>query len=100
MSDKIRVIFFKDGDRWCAQCLEYDIGAQAADLDEVRRRFDMALSLERKTSIELCGEPFGGIDPAPAHFHEMWEKRSREFQAESSVKHDGDSVSAQFALCA
>ena len=100
MADKIRVIFFKDGDLWCAQCLEYDIGAQAADLDTVRRRFDMALSIERKTSIELCGKPYAGIDPAPEHFHEMWEKRSREFQSESLVRHDGNSVPAHFALCA
>jgi predicted urease superfamily metal-dependent hydrolase len=100
MPENIRVIFFKDGDLWCAQCLEFDIGAQGPDLDTARRRFKLALSIERKTSIELHGEAYAGIGEAPAHFHEMWEKRSREFETESSMKEDGHSVEAQVALYA
>ncbi len=36
-SDGIRAVIFQDGDLWVAQCLEYDIGAQAFDVDTVRR---------------------------------------------------------------
>jgi hypothetical protein len=96
----IRALFFKDGDLWVGQCLEFDIGAQARDLDTARSRLRMAIEIERKTSIEINGAPFKGIDPAPAYFHDMWEKRSREFGAESSLLKNGDSVTVDYALCA
>ena len=96
----IRAVFFKDGDLWAGQCLEFDIGVQARDLDTARSRLKMAIEIERKTSIEINGEAFKGIDPAPAYFHEMWEKRSREFGAGSSALTNGDSVTIDYALCA
>jgi hypothetical protein len=80
----IRALFFKQADHWIGQCLEYDIGAQASDLDTARSRLRMALDLEKETSLELTGEAFKGIAPAPEYFHAMWEKRSREPQRAAS----------------
>jgi hypothetical protein len=98
---KIRVIAFKDGDQWVAQCLEYDIAAQAADLETVHARLMMALDAERAESMRLHDKPFAGIDPAPQHFLDMWSRRSGVFNPRrpSDLKADG-CVALDMALCA
>src|SRR5258708_2272560 len=100
-SDRIRVITFKDGEMWVAQCLEYDISAQAADLDTLHDRLLITLDADRGESIKRHGRPFAGIDPAPRHFHEMWEKRSGVFNPRrpSRLPTDGH-VNLDMALCA
>ncbi|MBI4183216.1 MAG: hypothetical protein HY521_04375 [Proteobacteria bacterium] len=70
----LRVVAYKEGDTWVAQCLEYDIGAQAPDLDELWVRFSIAFEAEKTESSERHGEPFAGIAPAPTEFKEMWER--------------------------
>lgn len=97
---QIRVVVFRDGASWVAQCLEYDIGAQAADLDDLSARLQLALTVEHRTSVELHGTPFAGIAAAPEYFHEMWEKRSRTFTSESSVRPNGANVMVDLALVA
>jgi hypothetical protein len=67
-----RVIVFKDGDHFVAQCLEYDICAYAKDEESVKRRFVSIFGFERNLSIERNGSPFAGIDPAPKKFHDLW----------------------------
>lgn len=73
----IRVIVFQDGELWVAQCLEYDIGAQADDIDTLNDRLMVVLKAEFKESMERHKEPFAGIDPAPKRFQLMWERRTR-----------------------
>ena len=73
----IRVLLARDGDQWVAQCLEYDIGTQAPDLDQLRKRLMVALEAERQESVRRHGAPFAGIGPAPAIFHEQWEKHAQ-----------------------
>ena len=73
----IRVVVFRDGDVWVAQCLEYDIGAQASDIDTLNERLKAVLKAELKESHERNGEPFAGIGPAPQRFQQMWEHRVR-----------------------
>lgn len=68
----IRVLIAKEGDYWVGQCLEYDIGAQARDLSELRRRLMTAIETEKQESVRRHGRPFGGIAPAPSYFHERW----------------------------
>ena len=74
--EMIRVIIFREGDFWVAQCLEYDIGTQAKDLDELQAQFELTFRVELKESVERNGEAFKGIPPAPPHFHKMWENRA------------------------
>jgi hypothetical protein len=93
----IRAVFFKEADHWVGQCLEYDIGAQASDLDTARSRLKAAIDVERKISLELTGEAFKGIDPAPQYFQDMWERRSRTFEAPPT---ENESVIVDYALCA
>ena len=64
-------------DCWVAQCLEHDIGAQAPDIDTLNVRLGVVLNAELNESLERHGKPFAGIDPAPARFHLMWERRAR-----------------------
>jgi len=71
----IRVLLAREGEYWVAQCLEYDVGAQARNLDELRKRFIVALEEERQESIRRHGKPFAGIGPAPAYFHRLWDQR-------------------------
>lgn len=86
MSDAIRVILFHDCDLWAAQCLEYDIGAQAPDLGTLCARLSAALEMELSESLGQKGAPFEGIDPAPQRFHDMWERRSRSFAPGSGIE--------------
>jgi len=91
----MRVVVFKEENLWVAQALEHDICAQAADLKTVRARLQMTVSLERAYSASSGKEPFEGIEAAPKHFHDLWQKSS-EFTDSSSDDDDG----IEMALCA
>lgn len=97
-NDVIRIIAFREGDCWIAQCLEYDICAQAPDLDELSARIDATIDAERAYSVSQDKKPFEGIGPAPEHFVEMWERRSKKFT--SPVSSGGDAARVELALCA
>ena len=73
----IRVVVFKDDDVWVAQCLEYDIGVQADDIDTLNARLNAVLKAELKESVERHKTPLTGIPKAPQRFHTMWEHRAR-----------------------
>jgi hypothetical protein len=90
----VRAIIFQDGNLWVAQCLEYDIGAQARDPETVRLLLEAAIEIERRTSIEVHGREFAGIDPAPARYFNMWESQSR------ALRPNSDTLSVNLALCA
>jgi hypothetical protein len=76
----IRVVVFQDGDMWVAQCLEYDIGAQADDIDTLNERLNVVLKSELKESLARGNAPFAGISPAPQRFQNMWEHRVRSIE--------------------
>lgn len=87
-STTIRVVIFKDGEHWVAQCLEYDIAAQATDLDTLRSRLLVAVEAEAQASREFTGAEFGGIGEAPQAYRDLWNKASR-FRNESALQRDG-----------
>lgn len=98
---EIRAIVFKDGDHWVAQCLEYDIGAQAPDLDTLQKRLSAVLSAEFDASVNTSGTPFGGIEPAPDFFQNLWETRSGKLTSENpSLIEAKNGISLDLALCA
>jgi len=96
--ETLRVVVFKDGHQWCAQCLEYDIGAESEDLDDLPTRFLLTLEADLSESVRVHGEPFAGIDPAPEYFHKKWEKRSKEFMPAQMPPIDH--LNLDMALCA
>lgn len=94
----IRVVIFYEEGHWVAQCLEYDIGAQAADLESLEQHLNLTLMLELEESIRVHGKPFEGIDKAPQQYFDMWGKFSRnQFVPEGGT---GEDYTLQRALCA
>jgi hypothetical protein len=99
--EQIRVIIAKEGDYWVAQCLEYDIGAQARELDQLRNRLVAAMDAEYKESMRRHGKAFAGIDPAPRYFRDLWNHRSKTFIPSSpTTVQDDPSIEIEFALAA
>ena len=82
----LRIVTFKEGDIWVAQCLEHDVCVQASDLDTLRGRMEVALKAE---------SPINDLPAAPAHFFELWERKS-EFHKSGRT----DGVEYEMALCA
>ena len=97
---EIRVVIFKDGDQWVGQCLEYDIGAQAADLSTLHERLQVVLAAENKESLSRIGKPFGGIDPAPAYYHKLWERSLRMTLDSGDKKESNGTPQLQLAIAA
>jgi hypothetical protein len=82
----VRIITFKEGETWVAQCLEHDVCVQAPDLDTLRARMEVALQAE---------SPLDALPKAPDHFFELWDRKS---DFHKSGKSDG--VEYEMALCA
>lgn len=101
-TEHLRVVVMKDGDHWVAQCLEYDIGAQAPDVATLQSRLRVAMLAELMASIEINGEPFKGIPPAPEFFHNLWDSCSGRLVPKhgTSFKGDGYVAELETALCA
>jgi hypothetical protein len=88
-SQTIRVVVFKEDDKWIAQCLEHDICTVADDLDTLQCRLDVAIEAE----IDLCrseGRDLSSLPAAPEHFFSLWEKRPGQ----------SDGIDYEMALCA
>jgi hypothetical protein len=69
----IRAVLFEEGDWWCAQCLEYDITAQAHSLPELRYELERVLFAHICANVELGRQPFQGLEPAPKKFWKMYD---------------------------
>ncbi len=73
---EIRAIIYREGDVYVGQCLEYDIAAQAADLELLLDKLELTVEAEFATCEERGGEPRECISPAPNYYHDLWERRS------------------------
>jgi hypothetical protein len=93
MAQQLRVIITRAGEYVTAQGLEYDIGAQARDLDTLRKRFVATVAAEREESERRHGTPFQGIDPAPQYFYDLWEHRVKMLKPASAA-----GVDIEFAI--
>jgi hypothetical protein len=69
---KIRAILFRDGEWYSAQCLEYDIAAQAKTLEDLRYELQRVIITHIAVSIELGSKPFENLDAAPQKFWDMY----------------------------
>ena len=70
---QIRAVIFQDETLWIAQCLEYDICAQASTVEEAYYRLRLTIDAERNFSRSMKREAFDGIVQAPPHFFEKFE---------------------------
>ncbi len=69
----IQVVFFeRSPSEWVAQCLQYDIGAQADNLLELVYELQRSLVGHVVISIENGLQPFESLPPAPAEYWDKW----------------------------
>ena len=73
----IRILVFKDGDIYVAQCLEVDIAACADSVNRLRENIVGTIDAYRQETIERHGVAFQGIEPAPQEFHDMWDSANK-----------------------
>lgn len=99
--NQIRVLLSRENDYWVAQCLEYDIGAQATDLIELRKRLIAAIEAERQESLSRQGAEFAGVPEAPAIFRSRWEECAGTFTPKIPARiPDGRGIDLEFGLAA
>jgi hypothetical protein len=73
----IRAVLFQADGTWCAQCLEHDIAAEAATLDDLKIELEQVLSVQAELSLERGQEPYSTIPSAPAKYFAMYEALER-----------------------
>ena len=72
----IRAIVYREGKNYVAQCLEYDIAAQAGDLNVLLDRLHLTVEAEFAACVGIGKEARACISPAPNYYHGLWDKRS------------------------
>lgn len=73
----LRAVLFQEGESWSAQCLDFDIVAQAETLWDLPTELARVLTIHIAASAQLGKEPFAGIEVAPLRFWELYEKGNR-----------------------
>jgi predicted RNase H-like HicB family nuclease len=68
----ISVLLLQEGQWWSAQCLEYDIAAQAKTLPELRNELERVLLLHIVLALEEEKKPFSELRPAPKKYWDMF----------------------------
>jgi hypothetical protein len=78
----VSAILFEEGQSWAAQCLEYDIAAQAASLSDLLYELQRVLVSHLSIAEELGSRPFEGLEPAPQKFWDMYERSHARIELE------------------
>lgn len=73
----IRVVVFKSGERWVAQCLEYDLCTSSADLERLPRQLISQLRTQVALDRRSGRQPFAGLSRAPQRFWDLYEQADR-----------------------
>lgn len=103
MPETIRVLVLSEDGMFVAQCVEYDIGAQAKDIPTLRRRFNAVFSADIEESVRRHGVPFAGIDRAPVCYERMWSAAGQDLThmgKSNAIPSNSPHVSYELALCA
>jgi predicted RNase H-like HicB family nuclease len=74
---KIRAVLFREGEWWVAQCLEYDIAAQAKSVKDLVYEFQRALVGHIVVSLQEGLKPFATLPKPPKRFLAMFEEGVR-----------------------
>ncbi len=81
-SFQISAVLFEEGGWWAAQCLEYDIAAQARTLADLRYELERVLLSHVVVATELGRAPFEGLGPAPQRFWDMYAASSMRIESD------------------
>lgn len=68
----IDVVLIEYDEMWSAQCLQFDIGAQAKSLQDVVYELNRSLLGHILISREMGVEPFSTLSEAPARYRMLW----------------------------
>jgi hypothetical protein len=66
----VSVLLHKDGNAWVAQCLEYDLAAQAPSVDEAKKRFMRTLTQQIVADLVDGNDPLSKLPQAPLRYFE------------------------------
>jgi hypothetical protein len=70
---QVRAVLLEEGDWWAAQCLEYDIAAQAPSRAALVLELQRVLIAHITVSRELGREPFKNLPKAPQRYWDMFD---------------------------
>ena len=76
------VLFERDPGEWVAQCLEYDIGAQAGSLPDLLYELQRSIVGHIVIALENKLQPLECLSPAPEEYWDMWSQAKITVQAE------------------
>ena len=86
----IRVVLFEEEPgAWSAQCLDYDIAAQAQTFFDLQDEIVRVLATHVAASVQLGREPFSGIKEAPQRFWQLYESGLRVESRPEPVRCEG-----------
>lgn len=71
---KLRVLLFKEGASWIAQCLDHDIVAEGRTIPKVAANFRLTLIGFVALAIDAGREPLADLPRAPPEFWEKYEQ--------------------------
>ena len=83
---QLRIVAYRDADMWVAQCLEYDISAQALDMDTLVARMHATIVAEADHTREVHGEAFLGLEPAPSMYESLFERAKSRLSDENDFR--------------
>lgn len=64
----LTIFIAREGEVYVAQCIEYDICAQASDMDTLFTRMTGLINAESEEGKRRTGRPFGDLPPAPSFY--------------------------------
>ncbi len=67
----LRVIFYREGDRWIAHCLEFDLLGDGDTRQEAFRSLDTAIHVQIAVSLKY-NNPANLFTPAEGKYHQMF----------------------------
>lgn len=81
----INVVIFQNDKWWVAQCLQYDIGAQADSPIDVMYELERSLVGHVAICTRNHREPFADLPAAPQNYWDMWEGAKIKLQYEDAA---------------
>jgi hypothetical protein len=68
----LSVVLLLDGDRWVAQCLDFDIAAQGQSIKEAQESFERVFFGQIALDLEHGRSPLAGIERAPDEYWDLF----------------------------
>lgn len=82
MEKELNFLIFKDCEWWVAQCIEYDIAAQARTLKDVEYEIQRVIIGRIAAAGELKIDPFEGLPSAPEEYRRIFEDANKTLRVE------------------